>query len=61
MQAPSDTLAFSYHPDLIFKAIDVYERENRIPSREEVENIEVDWFNDIMMVLDYLNWLRNET
>lgn len=31
-----------------------------MPTPEEVRDIDVKWYNDIMTVLDYLDWVRED-
>lgn len=57
-QSPPDTLVLNYHPDLVFKAVVIFERTKRIPTVDEIRNIDVRWYNDIMSVLNYLEWIR---
>lgn len=58
--SPPDALTLNYHPDLVFKAVTIFERTKRIPTLEEVRDIDVRWYNDIMSVLDYLEWVRDD-
>ena len=38
----------------------LFERSKRMPSLDEVMNIDPEWESDVIMVLNYLDWIRQE-